>query len=60
MDDKIKNLLKEYELEIRDLSQEELNTIREELAFLDNNIVVFDSKIEQILQNKVISKLSNG
>lgn len=60
MEDKIKNLLKEYELEIRDLSQEELNTIREELAFLDNNIVVFDSKIEQILQNKVISKLSNG
>ncbi len=60
MEDKIKDLLKEYELELSDFSQEELNVIKTELSLLDNKIVIFDSKIEQIIQNKVISKLTNG
>ena len=60
MEDKIKDLLKEYELELSNFSQEELNVIKTELSLLDNKIVIFDSEIEQIIQNKVISKLTNG
>ena len=60
MEDKIKDLLKDYELELSNFSQEELNVIKTELSLLDNKIVIFDSKIEQIIQNKVISKLTNG
>ena len=60
MEDKIKVLLKEYELEISDFSKEELDAIKNELELIDGNAITFDSKIEQILQKKVVNKLSYG
>ena len=60
MEDKIKVLLKEDEWEISDFSKEELDAIKNELELIDGNAITFDSKIEQILQKKVVNKLSYG